>query len=73
LFGGPVGAAAGTALQNMLTKGSKQGVKRAGELFASPEFKAMIQEQARKGEISQRSINKIAISRAWNKFKEAIR
>ena len=73
LFGGPVGAAAGTALQNMLTKGSKQGVKRAGELFASPEFKAMIQEQARKGEISQRSINRIALSRAWNKFKEAIR
>jgi hypothetical protein len=73
VFGGPVGAAAGTALQNMLSKGSKQGVKRAGELFAAPEFKAMIQEQARKGEISQKSINRIAISRAWNKFKEAIR
>lgn len=73
VFGGPVGAAAGTALQNMLSKGSKQGVKRAGELFAAPEFKAMIQEQVRKGEISQKSINRIAISRAWNKFKEAIR
>jgi hypothetical protein len=73
VFGGPVGAAAGTALQNMLSKGSKQGVKRAGELFAAPEFKAMIQEQVRKGEISQKSINRIAISRAWNKFKEAVR
>jgi hypothetical protein len=73
VFGGPVGAAAGTALQNILSKGSKQGVKRAGELFAAPEFKAMIQEQVRKGEISQKSINRIAISRAWNKFKEAIR
>jgi hypothetical protein len=72
-FGGPIGAAAGTAVQNMISKGSKQGVKRAGDLFASPEFKAMIQEQARKGEISQKSINRIAISRAWNKFKEAVR
>jgi len=72
-FGGPIGAAAGTAVQNMISKGSKEGVKRAGELFASPEFKAMIQEQTQKGEISQRSINRIAISRAWNKFKEAIR
>lgn len=73
VFGGPVGAAAGTALQNMLSKGSRQGVKRAGELFASPEFQAMIKEAGSKGQISQRSINRIAISRAWNKFKESIR
>jgi hypothetical protein len=70
ILGGPMGAAAGTAVQNMISKGSKQGVRRVGELFADPAFKSLIREIAQTGEVSTRARNRLNISRAYNRFRE---
>ena len=70
LFGGPVGAGASVAIQNLISKGSKEGVKRAGDLLSDPAFKALIREMAQTGEVSTRARNRLNISRAYNKFRE---
>jgi hypothetical protein len=68
---GPLGGIAGSLIQNSISKGSKEGVKRAGELFASEEFKSLIREIAQTGEASTRSRNRLGISRAFNRFRQA--
>lgn len=73
LFGGPVGAGASVAIQNLISKGGKEGVKRAGELFSDPAFKALIREIAQTGEASTRSRNRLGISRAFNRFRQPTR
>jgi hypothetical protein len=70
LFGGPVGAGASVAIQNLISKGSKEGVKRAGDLLSDPAFKALIREMAQTGEVSTRARNRLNISRAYNRFRE---
>jgi hypothetical protein len=71
IFGGPTGAVVGSLIQNSISKGSKEGVKRAGELFASEEFKSLIREIAQTGEASTRSRNRLGISRVFNRFRQA--
>jgi hypothetical protein len=73
IFGGPTGAVVGSLIQNSISKGSKEGVKRAGELFASEEFKSLIREVAQTGEASTRSRNRLGISRAFNRFRQSTR
>jgi len=73
IFGGPTGAVVGSLIQNSISKGSKEGVKRAGELFASEEFKSLIREIAQTGEASTRSRNRLGISRAFNRFRQSTR
>jgi hypothetical protein len=73
LLGGPVGAGAGVAIQNLISKGSKEGVKRAGDLLSDPAFKALIREMAQTGEASTRSRNRLGISRAFNRFRQSTR
>lgn len=73
IFGGPTGAIVGSLIQNSISKGSKEGVKRAGELFASEEFKSLIREIAQTGEASTRSRNRLGISRVFNRFRQSIR
>jgi hypothetical protein len=68
LFGGPVGAGASVAIQNLISKGSKEGVKRAGDLLSDPAFKALIREMAQTGEVSTRARNRLNISRAYNRY-----
>ena len=70
LLGGPIGAGAGVAIQNLISKGSKEGVKRAGDLLSDPAFKALIREMAQTGEVSTRARNRLNISRAYNRFRE---
>jgi len=70
LFGGPVGAGAGVAIQNLISKGSKEGVKRLGDLLSDPAFKALIREMAKTGEVSTRARNRLNISRAYNRLRE---
>jgi hypothetical protein len=70
LFGGPIGAGASVAIQNLISKGSKEGVKRAGDLLSDPAFKALIREMAQTGEVSTRARNRLNISRAYNRFRE---
>ena len=70
LFGGPVGAGASVAIQNLISKGGKEGVKRAGDLLSDPAFKALIREMAQTGEVSTRARNRLNISRAYNRFRE---
>jgi hypothetical protein len=70
LFGGPVGAGASVAIQNLISKGSKEGVKRLGDLLSDPAFKALIREMAQTGEVSTRARNRLNISRAYNRFRE---
>jgi hypothetical protein len=73
IFGGPTGAVVGSLIQNSISKGSKEGVKRAGELFASEEFKSLIREVAQTGEASTRSRNRLGISRVFNRFRQSTR
>lgn len=70
LFGGPIGAGASVAIQNLISKGSKEGIKRAGDLLSDPAFKALIREMAQTGEVSTRARNRLNISRAYNRFRE---
>jgi len=70
LLGGPIGAGAGVAIQNLISKGSKEGVKRAGDLLSDPAFKGLIREMAQTGEVSTRARNRLNISRAYNRFRE---
>ena len=70
LLGGPIGAGAGVAIQNLISKGGKEGVKRAGDLLSDPAFKALIREMAQTGEVSTRARNRLNISRAYNRFRE---
>lgn len=70
LLGGPIGAGAGVAIQNLISKGGKEGVKRAGDLLSDPAFKGLIREMAQTGEVSTRARNRLNISRAYNRFRE---
>jgi hypothetical protein len=70
LLGGPIGAGAGVAIQNLISKGSKEGVKRAGDLLSDPAFKALIREMAQTGKVSVRARNRLNISKAYNRFRE---
>jgi hypothetical protein len=70
LLGGPIGAGAGVAIQNLISKGSKEGVKRLGDLLSDPAFKGLIREMAQTGEVSTRARNRLNISRAYNRFRE---
>jgi hypothetical protein len=70
LFGGPAGAVVGSLIQNSISRGSKEGVKRAGDLFSDSAFQALIREIAQTGRASTRATNRVNISRAFNKFRE---
>lgn len=71
--GGPIAAGAASVITTALTSGNKDAVKAAGKLFASDEFQKMAIEAATKPEVSRMSIKKVANSKAFKQFADAIK
>jgi len=71
--GGPIAAGAASVITTALTSGNKDAVKAAGKLFASDEFQKMAIEAATKPEVNRITIKKVANSKAFKQFADAIK
>ena len=71
--GGPIAAGAASVITTALTSGNKDAVKAAGKLFASDEFQKMAIEAATKPDVSRFTIKKVANSKAFKQFADAIK
>lgn len=63
--GGPVGAMLGDAFGDMLARARPDRLQRASALFRSDDFKTLMDEVATQPEVSARTVNRVANSRAY--------
>lgn len=70
---GPAGAMGASMLADAVAKGSRDGIAKAGKLFASEEFQTLAIEAATKPKTSSASVRRVAMSQAWREFAKAAR
>ncbi len=70
---GPAGAMGAAMLADVVAKGSRDGVAKAGKLFASEDFQRLAIEAATKPKASPASVRRVAMSQAWREFAKAAR
>jgi hypothetical protein len=74
-MGGPAGAMGASMLADAVSKASRDGLSKAGKLFASEEFQRLAIEAGTKpaGQVSRGSIRRVSMSKAWREFAKAAR
>lgn len=70
---GPAGAMGAAMLADVVAKGSRDGVAKAGKLFASEDFQRLAIEAATKPKANPASVRRVAMSQAWREFAKAAR
>jgi hypothetical protein len=72
-MGGPVAAAATSAVTSAMTQGNKDSLKAAGKLFASDDFQKLAIEAATKPQVADATVRKAAMSKAFTDFAKTAR
>jgi len=70
-FGGPIAAAATSAITGAMTQGNKDALRAAGKVFADDKFQKLAIEVATTGKVSEDSIRRAAMSQSFQKFASA--
>lgn len=67
-MGGPIVGAVMPDIMQAMTKGNPDAIRAAGKMFSSPEFQALLNDVATKGDASNRAINQVSMSKPFRSF-----
>jgi len=67
-MGGPIVGAVMPDIMQAMTKGNPDAIRAAGKMFSSPEFQGLLNDVATKGDVSDRAINQVSMSKPFRSF-----